>query len=550
MSKRIKGITIKIGGDTTGLNKALESTDKKISKTQDSLRDINRLLKLDPGNTDLIAQKHRVLGEQIDAAKDKLKQLRSYDKQLQSSLKSGEIGQEQYDAFQREITATKTELKNLKKEYQNTSSAAGKMTSASTTISSVSGKVSNATRGISTAAAGLGAAMISTVPATEELRTDLSKLDNNAREAGQSTEDVRNIFKQFAVATDEVDSSVEATSNLLQAGFSGTALQEAMEGITGAYLSFPDTMKIESLADSLQETLATGEATGQFGELLDRLGIGADTFSEKLANCSTEAEKQNLILQTLSDEGLNDTYNGWLKNNEALTDGKEANLEMQLVLAKLAETIQPFLTKIVEIATTVIEWFNNLDPAAQKMIIAILGIVAAISPIAGIISAISAASAASPVTWIVLGIVAAVAALVAVIILLIENWDSVKAAAQSALETIIGWVQSLIDWVKDAVDWVKELFGWKKKSDDQGIGDTGDFTGNANGGTVGFGGLSVVGERGPELLRMTPLGARITPLTAQRSATFNNTFTFNGQYTESDGRAIVESINKQLGRIL
>ena len=106
MSKRIKGITIKIGGDTTGLNKALESTDKKISKTQDSLRDINRLLKLDPGNTDLIAQKHRALGEQIDAAKDKLKQLRSYDEQLQSSLKSGEIGQKQYDDFQREIIET------------------------------------------------------------------------------------------------------------------------------------------------------------------------------------------------------------------------------------------------------------------------------------------------------------------------------------------------------------------------------------------------------------------------------------------------------------
>lgn len=546
MADRIKGITIKIGGDTTGLSKALQGANKEIKNTQSQLKDVERLLKMDPGNTELIAQKHRLLGDAVDETKGKLKQLQSYDKQLQSQLKSGVIGQEQYDAFQREIAETKTELNNLKSQYKNSSVFAQKFSQANSKISSSAGKVSSAFKPATATILGLGAAAVASVEGTEELRTDLSKLDQNAKTSGDSVDNARNAFKKFAIATDETDSAVEATSNLLQAGFTGSNLQTVMEGITGAYLKFPDTLKVESLADSLQETLATGTATGQFGELLDRLGIGADNFSQKLASCSTEAEKQNLIMQTLSGAGLNGMYNAWLQNNDALVSGKESTLDLQLQMSELAETLQPIISKVLDIAVKVLEWFNNLSPAGKILIAVILGIVAAISPIAGIIAAISAASAASPVTWIVLGIVAAVAALIAIIVLLVENWDKVKAAAQNAIEKISGYIDKMVGKIREAIDWFKSLFGWKDEAEQSS---NSSFTGRANGGPVSVGDMAVVGERGPEVLQLTATGATVTPLTAPRTATFNNSFTFNGQYTESDGRAITEEINKQLGRI-
>ena len=117
---------------------------------------------------------------------------------------------------------------------------------------------------------GLAAAAVATIPATEELRTDLSKLDANAEENAVSADTAREAWRTFAVQSGETDSAVEATSNLLQAGFTESNLQKAVEGLAGAAQRFPDTLKIESLADSLQETLATGQATGQFAELLDR----------------------------------------------------------------------------------------------------------------------------------------------------------------------------------------------------------------------------------------------------------------------------------------
>lgn len=562
---RVKGLTIEIGGDTTGLDKALSGTNKEIKATQDQLRDVNRLLKFDPKNTELLKQKHRLLKEEIGQTKEKLDTLKTAQKQLKAEVKNGNIGKEQYEAFRREVIDTEQALKSLKKQAVETNTFVSKFKSANESISGAAGKVKTKLAPVSVGIAGLGAAAVASVEGTEELRSDLSKLDQNAKEHRVNVDTARDAWKKFAVATDETDSAVEATANLLQAGFGESNLQKVMEGITGAYLRFPDTMKVESLADSLQETLATGESTGQFAELLDRLGISTETFNAKLQGAKTEAEKQNIVLQTLASAGLNDTYNAWVQNNDALVEGKQSTLDMQLQLAQLAEKVEPILTKITTIAVQILEWFNNLSPSAQILIVVILGIVAAISPIAGIISAISAAAAASTVTWIILGIVAAVAALVAIGIVLYKNWDKIKeksqelgekvrttfanmkAAADEAFAPIINWISGVIEKAKKAVDWLKDLFSWKKKSDDNGNGGDG-FGGAANGDTL-TSGTRVVGELGAELLSVHSGRAVVTPLTTNRTATFNNTFNFTTPYSVNDGKSVVEQINRELGRI-
>lgn len=389
MADRIKGITVVIGGDTTGLDKALKDVNKEISDTQRQLKDVERLLKLDPTNTELLAQKQRLLGDAVQETKTKLTALKEAEKQVQEQFRRGEVSQKQYDGLQREIVETENKLKDLENAAKNSNVQLSKLSSSAQTLSDKAGKVSSVMMPVTGAIVGLGAAAVATVPATEELRSDLSKLDTAARDNGVAVDKARQAWKDFAVATDETDSAVEATANLLQAGFTESNLQKAVEGLTGAYLRFPDTLKIESLADSLQETLATGEATGQFAELLDRLGIGAENFDAQLAKATTDAEKQNLVLQTLADAGLNDTYEAWKKNNEELTANKEANLEFQQALAELAEKIQPILTKVVTAVTDLLNAFLDLPGPVQGAIVTLLGIVAAIGPVAGAISNIA-----------------------------------------------------------------------------------------------------------------------------------------------------------------
>lgn len=468
MADRIKGITVEIGGETTGLKKALQGVNKEINSTQSQLKDVERLLKLDPTNTTLLEQRQRLLAQAVEGTSSKLQSLKEAEAQVQQQFQRGEVSREQYEALQREIIATEQKLESLQAAAEKSSVSLQQMGQRALTVSEGADKVASATAPLTKGVLALGAAALATVPATEELRTDLSKLDNNARQAGVGVDAAREAFNAFNVVSDETDSSVEAAANLLQAGFTESNLQKAVEGLAGAYLAFPDTMKIESLADSLQETLATGEATGQFGELLDRLGIGAENFSASLAECSTEAEKQQLALQTLADAGLMDSYNAWKKNNSALVEGKEASAELQQSMADLATTIQPVVTKVTQLAAQFLGWFNTLSTGQKTAIAALLAIVAAISPVATAIGTVSsaiaiftgaattgsaAATGLAAVMTFLTGpagiVVAAIAGITAAIVLLWNNCEGFRTAVQSAWVVIQEAFQVFLSWLQE-----------------------------------------------------------------------------------------------------
>lgn len=106
VASRIKGITVEIGGDTTGLDKALKNVNATIRSTQSSLNDVNKLLKLDPANTELLAQKQKLLKDAIGSTKEKLDALKTAQEQAKQQLENGDLGQDKYDALQREIIET------------------------------------------------------------------------------------------------------------------------------------------------------------------------------------------------------------------------------------------------------------------------------------------------------------------------------------------------------------------------------------------------------------------------------------------------------------
>ncbi len=118
MAKKIKGITIEIGGDTRPLNKALEDVNKKSRDLRSELRQVERLLKLDPSNTTLVAQKQQLLGEAVENTKGKLETLREAERQVQQQFQEGKVGEEQYRAIQREVIKTEEELKKLNKQLK------------------------------------------------------------------------------------------------------------------------------------------------------------------------------------------------------------------------------------------------------------------------------------------------------------------------------------------------------------------------------------------------------------------------------------------------
>lgn len=385
----------------------------------------------------------------MSETKTKLDTLKEAEKQVQKQFEEGKVSQQQYDALQREIASTEQELQNLESAAKNATTAVSKVGTTAEKVSSGAQKLADKTKVLSGAAAGLIGSLIAAVPATEELRTDLSKLDNNARESAAGIGAAREAFETFNVVSDETDSSVEATSNLLQAGFTKSNLQKAVESLAGAYLRFPDTLKIESLADSLQETLATGAATGQFSELLDRLGIGAENFSAGLQKCKTEAERQEYALKILSESGLSDTYKSWLQNNEALIENKRSNLELQTEIANLATKAMPIITSITEMAGKLFEWLNGLDDDTLLFIGTVVALIAAISPMASLISNITLAvkGVSAAISFLAANpIVILVGAIVALVALIATKGDEI----QAILQKVDDFLQNifLTDWTK------------------------------------------------------------------------------------------------------
>lgn len=180
---------------------------------------------------------------------------------------------------------------------------------------------------------------------TRELRTSLSKFQTSAINAGIAIDDALNeaILNAYLV-TEDFDEAFEALSNLIQADFSGSDMLDILDELRGAVVAFPDTLKLESLADSLQETIASGSATGQFSELLSRLGFNVDDFNSTMKTLTTTAERQDYVFSTLSSSGLSDLWDSYEKANSAALALTAAEEEQQLAAARLASSAVPLKT--------------------------------------------------------------------------------------------------------------------------------------------------------------------------------------------------------------
>ena len=414
-------------------------------------------------------------------------------------------------------------------------------------------------------------AIVDLLDKTRELRSEMSFLEQNARTAGVSLETTSEAMRNLNAITGETDSNVEAVSNLLAAGFDDNSLQEAVEALSGAVIQFPDTMKIESLADSLQETIATGEATGQFSELLGRLGINVDSYNKKIANMS-ETSRANYSVQLLQRQGLAEVNDQWRENNKTLVEAADAEFEYNQALAELGEILDPLRTQVLtgitealtenkdvisDIAEFIADFIgvviNVIDvlmqvPAPIYIIIAVLGIViklvtsfgsvfgiAAKGAATGIASAAQALSKAAPAAMKAgtsFGLLALeIMGVVLVIALLVSAIASLVRAFKGVPEEVNIDVNGDIPSMDDLKNQLKSK-------------------GYASGTASAASGWAWVGENGPELVNFRG-GERV--MTANQSSAFRSTagsertnyyVTYNNTFKVDDIRTYQQIENK------
>ncbi len=257
MANRIKGITIEIGGDTTKLQTALKGVNSEIRSTQSQLKDVEKLLKLDPGNTELITQKHKLLAQAVTETKEKLETLKTAQQQANEALKNGTISQEQYDALQREIVETEQDLKRLEEQANQSATALQKISSTGEKLQTVGDKVYDVGTKllpVTGAVAAAGTAAVKTAADFESgmskvsaisgaTESDLDALSDKAREMGAMTKfsasEAASAMEYMAMAgwkTEDMLGGIEGVMNLAAA--SGEDLATTSDIVTDALTAF------------------------------------------------------------------------------------------------------------------------------------------------------------------------------------------------------------------------------------------------------------------------------------------------------------------------
>lgn len=277
---RIKGITIEIGGDTTGLDKALRQVNSTISSTQSALKDVNKLLKLDPSNTELIAQKQRLLKDAVSATNEKLTALKEAQKQAQEQMERGELGRDKYDALQREIIETEQELRRLQEEAATTSTAlakieeaGGKLVAAGDTIAGAGKKMSV----LSAAVVGIGAAAVQT---TAEFDAAMSKVAAVSGAAGNELEALRDKAREMGEKTKfSASEAAEAMNYMAMAGWKTEDMLSGLDGIMNLAAASGEDLATTSdiVTDALTAFGLTASDSGHFADILAAASSNANT---------------------------------------------------------------------------------------------------------------------------------------------------------------------------------------------------------------------------------------------------------------------------------
>ena len=330
MAGRIQGITVEIGGDTSKLQTALKGVNTEIRNTQSQLKDVDKLLKLDPGNTELLAQKHRLLGDAVKETKEKLETLKTAAEQAEQALKDGAITQDQYDGLQREIVETEQKLKSLEEQakqsgtaLQNIAAKGEKLKTVGDNISNVGTKLLPVTAGV----VGLGTAAVKTAADFDSAMSkvaavsgatgkDLDALRDKAREMGSKTKfsaseaaEAMNYMAMAGWKTEDMLSGIEGVMNLAAA--SGEDLATTSDIVTDALTAFGLSAKdsghfadILAAASSNANTNVSmmGETFKYCAPIAGALGFSAEDTAEAIglmANAGIKGSQAGTALRTI-----------------------------------------------------------------------------------------------------------------------------------------------------------------------------------------------------------------------------------------------------------
>lgn len=354
MADRIKGITIAIDGDTTGLSKALKSVNSDLRTAQNGLRDVDKLLKLDPGNVDLLRQKQGYFNDAIASTEEKLKTEREALEQMKNA-DGFDKNSEQAKALERQIIADEQALDSLKKQAKDFGSVASQQFKlAGDKVKEVGDKISGVGTAMSTrVTAPILAVGAASLAAFKEVDSGMDIIVQKTGATGEAFESMRGIAENIATTLPADFETVGTAIGEVNTRFGATG--EQLEGLSTQFIQFAELngVDVTNSIDSAQKALsAFGLGAEEAGGLLDVLnatgqatGAGMDSLLNGLIQNGTAFQEMGLSIEQatvfmgqMETSGANSetVMNGLRK---ALKNAAEDGVPLNDALSQLQETI-------------------------------------------------------------------------------------------------------------------------------------------------------------------------------------------------------------------
>lgn len=300
------------------------------------------------------------------------RELKNTDKYLDEAAQSADGTASSIDEFGKAVKDAGDEgsdgMSQLKEAFGQLGEAAksGDINGVVTALGSMKGLLAG---GAAVAGAkALADGIINITESTKEYRTILGTLETSSKQAGYTQEQTTEIYKKFQAVLGDTQKAATATANLQALGLSQENLRVIVEQAIGAWATYGDSIPIDSLSESINETVQVGKVTGVFADALNWAGTSEDEFNERLAACADTTERANLVLKQLSEQGLQATGQAWVENNQDIIAANSAQETMNESLARLGEALQPASNFLIEFGSVYVDWAATAVSAISSVI--------------------------------------------------------------------------------------------------------------------------------------------------------------------------------------
>lgn len=215
----------------------------------------------------------------------------------------------------------------------------------------------------------LTGAMFDLVDSTQEYRTIMASLESSSTAAGYSAEQTAQTYGRLQSVLGDTQTAATATANLQAIGLSQEQLMTVTDAAIGAWARYGDSIPIDGLAESINETIQAGQVTGTFADVLNWAGTSEDDFNAKLAEANSTSERANIVMQELANQGLAEAGAAWIENNQDITEANAATDKMDQALARLGEKLAPVAAGLKDLGADAINFLiDQVENAINTLV--------------------------------------------------------------------------------------------------------------------------------------------------------------------------------------